>query len=221
VCYLCQLASSSHHFIALQCLHLQGPLVLQNVRSTEPTAQCHIPWILSPQKLSSENIKSCTPKGPALYVAALTSVDGPDQSSVSSVAGRASGHLWTGSTCQNTLIRYAVSAGLPTACLCGQSDTMCHNHNYHMVTRNLYHSETGDITRLTHLYSVYDLPHIQSSVWCAYGSMEHMHVYSSIQGHSIVVSWQVQSWCGVLLCQWISVQVCFSKVDRWFCCTAY
>jgi len=116
---LCQLASSSHHFKASQCLHLQGQVVLQNVRSTEPTTQCHIPWILSPRKLSSENIKSCKPKGPALYVVAVTSVDGLDQSRVSSVAGRTSGHLWTCSTCQKTMIRYAVSAGLLTACLCG------------------------------------------------------------------------------------------------------
>lgn len=134
---LCQLASSSHHCKASQCLHLQDQVVLQNVRSTEPTIQCHIPRILSSQKLNSENIRSCKPKGLALYVAAVTSVDGLDQSGVSSVAGRSSGQLWEHSTWQNTMIRYAVSAGLLTACLCGQSDATCHNHNYHMVTRNL------------------------------------------------------------------------------------
>lgn len=82
--------------------------------ATQPTTQCHIPWNLNPQKLSYENVKSCKPKGPLLYVAAVTSVDGPNQSKVSSVAGRASRHLWVRCNCQNTLIRYEVSAGLLT-----------------------------------------------------------------------------------------------------------
>lgn len=69
-------------------------------------------------------------------------------------------------------------------------------------------------------WDIYNLLHIQLSVWHTYGSMESMHVCSYVQDCYIVVSWQVQLWCGVLLYQWMSVQVCFSKVDRWFCCTA-
>ena len=178
----------------------------------------HESWVLRNSALRTSNLAN---QRDPHYVAAVTSVDGLNQSRVSSVAGRASGHLWAHSTCQNTLIRYAVSPGLMTACLCGQSDAMWHHHNYHIVTRNVYHSATGDITRLSHLYSIYDLLHIQLSVWCTYGSMEHMCVCSCIQDHSLVVSWQVQLWCAVLLEQWMSVHVCFSKVDRWFYCTVY